>query len=258
MIRATFEELAEAGYGALTIDDVARRAGVNKTTVYRRWPTKEDLVTTALLALPDEYFAMPSTGTIRGDLYEIASRMARIFQAVEGRAMMRILFFEGRLTQLTRVQAHFAARREATGLPAILNRAVARGELPLGFDQQMLGDVLLGTIICKALADKTLLSDAFVAKLVDVVLAGMLGSGRRDRANVRARSLHAKRVGRRALRVAATLRRAKHQNVQLKVAIRSRPIDVPIPRLHGRVAAPRCWRSPPARFRRVRLSPFNP
>jgi AcrR family transcriptional regulator len=174
VIRATFEELAEGGYGALSIDDVARRAGVNKTTVYRRWPTKEDLVTTALLALPDEYFAMPNTGTIRGDLNEVASRTSRIFQAVEGRAMMRILFFEGRLTQLTRVHAHFAAKREATGMPAILNRAVARGELPAGFDQQMLGDVLLGTIICKALGDKMPLSKAFVAKLVDVVLAGLL------------------------------------------------------------------------------------
>ncbi len=180
VIRATFEELAETGYRALTIEDVARRAGVNKTTVYRRWPTKEDLVTTALLALPDEYFTMPDTGTIRGDLYEIASRTARIFRAVEGRAMMRILFFEGRLTQLTRVQAHFAARREATGMPAILNRAIARGELPVGFDQQMLGDVLLGTIMCKALSDKSLLSKAFVGKLVDVVLAGLLGGGRRD------------------------------------------------------------------------------
>jgi AcrR family transcriptional regulator len=186
VIHATFEELAEVGYGALTIDDVARRAGVNKTTVYRRWPTKEDLVTTALLALPDEYFAMPNTGTIRGDLYEIASRTARIFQAVEGRAMMRILFFEGRLTQLTRVQAHFAARREATGMPAILNRAIARGELPIGFDQQMLGDVLLGTIVCKALSDKSLLGKAFIAKLVDVALAGLLG-GRQDTDGAQAR-----------------------------------------------------------------------
>ena len=90
VMRATFEELAEVGYGALSIDDVARRAGVNKTTVYRRWPTKEDLVTTALLALPEEYFAMPNTGTIRGDLCEIACRTARIFQAVEGRASLLI------------------------------------------------------------------------------------------------------------------------------------------------------------------------
>jgi len=179
VIRATFEELAEVGYAALSIDDVARRAGVNKTTVYRRWPTKEDLVTTALLALPDEYFIMPSTGTIRGDLTEIAGRMARIFQAVEGRAMMRILFFEGRLTQLARVEAHFEARREATGMPAILNRAIARGELPLGFDQKMLSDVLLGTIVYKALADRTVLTKEYLAKLVDAVLAGMLQAGPR-------------------------------------------------------------------------------
>ena len=126
---------------------------------------------------------MPNTGTIRGDLNEIAVRVARIFQAVEGRAMMRILFFEGRLTQLTHVEAHFEAKREATGMPAILNRAIARGELPLGFDQQMLADVLLGTIVCKALADKTVLAKAFVARLVDVVLDGLASrraAGARD------------------------------------------------------------------------------
>ena len=177
VIRATFEELAEVGFAALSIDDVARRAGVNKTTVYRRWPTKQDLVTTALLALPDEYFVMPDTGTIRGDLNEIASRTARIFSAVVGRAMMRILFFEGKLKELAQVEAHFAAKRQATGMPALLNRAIARGELPLGFDQQMLGDILLGTIVCKALADKTVLGKAFVAKLVDVVLEGLLRAG---------------------------------------------------------------------------------
>jgi AcrR family transcriptional regulator len=176
VIRATFEELAEVGYAALSIDDVARRAGVNKTTVYRRWPTKEDLVTAALLALPEEYFTMPNTGTIRGDLIEIAGRVARIFQAVEGRAMMRIVFFEGKLklTQLTHVDEHFAARREATGMPAILNRAIARGQLPIGFNQQMLTDILLGTICTKVLTEKVALGKAFVAQLVDVVLAGML------------------------------------------------------------------------------------
>jgi AcrR family transcriptional regulator len=176
VIRATFEELAEVGYGALSIDDVARRAGVNKTTVYRRWPTKEDLVTTALLALPDEYFAMPNSGTIRGDLNEIACRVSRIFQAVEGRAMIRILFFEGRLTQLTRVEEHFAAKRAATGMPAIIRRAIERGELPVGFDEALCADILFGTIICKALADKAPLGKAFAAKLVDVVLAGLLGA----------------------------------------------------------------------------------
>ncbi len=174
VIRATFEELAEVGFAALSIDDVAKRAGVNKTTVYRRWPTKADLVTTALLALPEEYFLMPNTGTIRGDVTEIAERVARIFRSVEGRAMMRLLFFEGRLSQLAHVEAHYEARRQATGMPAIVSRAIARGELPPGFDEAMLSDVLVGTITCKVLADKMALSKEYLARLVDLVLGGML------------------------------------------------------------------------------------
>ena len=193
VIRATFEELAEVGYGALGIDDVARRAGINKTTVYRRWPTKQDLVTAALLALPEEYFTMPNTGTLRGDLTEIARRIARIFQAVEGRAMMRILFFEGRLTQLTHVEAHFESKRQATGMPAILNRAIARGELPRGFDQKMLDEMLFGTIVCKALVDRTPVDEAFLARLVDVVSVACSAQGPRLRRALRgaARGRHA-------------------------------------------------------------------
>ncbi len=174
VIRATFEELAEVGFAALSIDDVAKRAGVNKTTVYRRWPTKADLVTTALLALPEEYFTMPNTGTIRGDVTEIAEKVARIFRSFEGRAMMRLLFFEGRLTQLAHVEAHYEARRQATGMPAVVNRAIARGELPVGFDEAMLSDVLVGTITCKVLADKVALSREYLARLVDLVIGGML------------------------------------------------------------------------------------
>ena len=174
VIRATFEELAEVGFAALSIDDVAKRAGVNKTTVYRRWPTKEALVTTALLALPEEYFLMPDTGTIRGDVTEIADKVARIFRSFEGRAMMRLLFFEGPITQLAHVEAHYEARRQATGMPAVVNRAIARGELPAGFDEAMLSDVLVGTIACKVLADKVALSKAYLARLVDLVLGGML------------------------------------------------------------------------------------
>src|SRR4051794_31864923 len=68
VLGAALEELGRRGYGALKIDDVAMRAGVNKTTVYRRWPTKEDLVRAALLSITADRFVIPDTGSLRSDL----------------------------------------------------------------------------------------------------------------------------------------------------------------------------------------------
>src|SRR6266487_2194893 len=67
ILRATAEELSTSGYAGLRIEDVAARSGVNKTTIYRRWPRKSDLVSAALLHLwADE--APPDTGSLREDL----------------------------------------------------------------------------------------------------------------------------------------------------------------------------------------------
>src|SRR5688500_3299261 len=67
VLAATLLELADRGYAALSIEDVARRAGVNKTTVYRRWGDRQSLVVDALT---DEMavVTIPDTGTIEGDL----------------------------------------------------------------------------------------------------------------------------------------------------------------------------------------------
>src|SRR5258705_12527876 len=78
ILRRTLEELAAADYGGLSIDSVARRAGVNKTTVYRRWPTKADLVGSAITALADQMTVGPSTGSLRADLLEIGRRMLNL------------------------------------------------------------------------------------------------------------------------------------------------------------------------------------
>src|SRR5262245_40170336 len=80
VLTAALEELGQTGYGALRIEDVAARAGVNKTTVYRRWPTKEDLVRAALLAMTVDKFVVPNTGSLRGDLLEMARRMVAMTQ----------------------------------------------------------------------------------------------------------------------------------------------------------------------------------
>ena len=71
-LEATLAELAESGYPELTLARVASRAGVNKTTLYRRWGTREALVLDAMLELAGEGVKIPDTGSLHGDLLAIA------------------------------------------------------------------------------------------------------------------------------------------------------------------------------------------
>ncbi|MER6871942.1 TetR/AcrR family transcriptional regulator, partial [Amycolatopsis sp. NPDC000673] len=75
---ATLALLAERGYDALTIEAVAAQAGVHKTTIYRTWATKDEVFADALVQAPELTFAIPDTGSLRGDLFELAKQIHRL------------------------------------------------------------------------------------------------------------------------------------------------------------------------------------
>ncbi|HEY4158264.1 MAG TPA: helix-turn-helix domain-containing protein, partial [Polyangiaceae bacterium] len=76
VLRTTAEELTRVGYVALRVEDVALRSSVNKTTIYRRWPTKPELVAAALRFAVRRPEA-PDTGSLRGDLLEAIAASVR-------------------------------------------------------------------------------------------------------------------------------------------------------------------------------------
>src|SRR5262245_7609675 len=88
-IAATLAELAESGYSGLTIVTVAKRAGVHKTTLYRRWGTRERLVLEAMLDRAGERIAVPDTGSLREDLLGLARTAAANAASPEVTAMAR-------------------------------------------------------------------------------------------------------------------------------------------------------------------------
>ena len=72
LLQATWEELVEHGYGALTIDAVAQRAGTSRTVVYRRWATKQELVEAAIVHVGRRgQMTAPDTGSVRGDVLAV-------------------------------------------------------------------------------------------------------------------------------------------------------------------------------------------
>ena len=72
VLAATLAELADTGYAALTIENIARRAGVHKTTIYRRWTDRESLVADVLGERIALGFPIPDTGSVQDDLRQLA------------------------------------------------------------------------------------------------------------------------------------------------------------------------------------------
>ncbi|WP_437957232.1 TetR/AcrR family transcriptional regulator [Sorangium sp. So ce119] len=178
ILAATLEELASAGYRALRIEDVATRAGVNKTTVYRRWPTKEDLVRAALLSVTDEKIVPPDTGSLRGDLLSLGRAIVEIQTSPVGQSLFHVCLAEGPDSELMAIARSLRAVQEA-GVRAIVEGAVARGELAPGADPMLPCELLAAYLQHKMIADRASVDDAQLARVVDAILLGVLRPERR-------------------------------------------------------------------------------
>jgi AcrR family transcriptional regulator len=169
VLRATLEELGRVGYGRLRIDAVAARSGVNKTTIYRRWPEKAQLVCAALKTVggpPGD----PDTGSVRADLIESFRSSMRGWTTDRGRGLLRVLAVERADDAVDRIARALRGRHE-TARRAMLARAVARGELPASADVDLLLDVLAGAVLTRVRNHRGPLDPAWLARVVDFTLA---------------------------------------------------------------------------------------
>jgi AcrR family transcriptional regulator len=166
---ATLALLAEVGYDRLTIDAVAARAGAAKTTIYRRWRGKAELVVDALDSLkgvPE----IPDTGSLRQDLNALAQSITSAesrFDAQMTIGMVSALTRDGELRRVFREK--FLALRMA-GFRAVFEQAVGRGEMPPGRDLDLLAR-LFPAFALQQLAMSGELPDAgFASRIMDEVL----------------------------------------------------------------------------------------
>lgn len=129
---ATLDVLASQGYDRMSVEDVALQAGVHKTTVYRRWGTKDRLLAEALQEAAESRIEVPDTGDIGDDLRALASSIQATLSSREGMATVRALVSGARVSpEVERIARRFWAARLARVGP-IVERAVGRGQLPRG------------------------------------------------------------------------------------------------------------------------------
>ncbi|MFZ6181395.1 TetR/AcrR family transcriptional regulator [Nannocystis pusilla] len=176
VLAATLREVARAGYHGLRIEDVAALAGVNKTTVYRRWPTKQELVRDALLSIASDTFAVADSGSLREDLLAIARRIAARGAQAEYQGLFRLFVVEGDDPELAAIVRSLRANFEAVPR-AVLEAAERRGEIAPGVDANLLFDVLGAALNRRLFFDRAPVDDAWLQRLVDLLLHGALARG---------------------------------------------------------------------------------
>lgn len=160
----------ELGWDGLTIEGVAARAGVGKTTIYRRYPSRLDLLLAAAERLAEEKGAVPDTGTLRGDLFALVKMyLGMLSETRAGRAIPAMVAATAKNPELAIAYRSFiAARRRESAVP--LERAISRGDVPADLDVALVLDLLVAPLFYRAFVSREPADDTYVTALVDAVL----------------------------------------------------------------------------------------
>lgn len=170
ILTAALALVTEIGYGKLTIDGIAARAGVGKQTIYRWWPSKADVLLEAGVAKAEFHVPVADQGSYRADLrafleasYEMANqaRFADVLRALMAEAQIDADFGE-------RFREAFLERRREA-LAVITGRALERGDLPGRPAAGTVADIVFGTIWYRVLATRRPFDDQLAEDLLAVL-----------------------------------------------------------------------------------------
>ena len=169
ILDAALEMLATGGYSGFRLDELARRAGVAKTTILRRWPTKAAVAAAAIERLALQTIALPESGSLRDDLRALVASAIAAFTRGRGRFVPRLMRESGHHPEiadllLTMIHARRLAYRR------VLARAIARGELSPDVDQDLMIDLLIGPVWTRLLITLVPVPATLVDEIVDAVL----------------------------------------------------------------------------------------
>jgi AcrR family transcriptional regulator len=135
VLEAALEELSSRGYDQASVEAIAHRAGVHKTTLYRRWGGKEQLIADAIETAAADRIEVPDSGDVGQDLRVLARAVQSVLTSREGAATVRALVSGAQGTpEVQRIIRHFWTARVAHVGQPLVGRAIERGQLPGGTD----------------------------------------------------------------------------------------------------------------------------
>jgi AcrR family transcriptional regulator len=172
VLEAAFELLADRGYEATTLPEIARRAGVHPTTIYRRWHTKQGLLTDAMLVYAAENIPTPDTGSLLGDLELLLREVVGVLAEPPVRALLGAVVADATAGSSTIAGERTRYWQERfSRATVIVERGVERGELARDVDAYALIENLVAPAYMRALLTGRNLDDSFIAQQVANTIA---------------------------------------------------------------------------------------
>jgi AcrR family transcriptional regulator len=170
VLRVTSELLIETGLGGVSVDEVSRRSGVAKTTIYRHWPTRSDLVLEACSQMSTTH-EVPDTGDFEGDITALLTSIAKLLSTARWSSVLpSIIDAAERAPDIAKIHSSIQMGH-ATPFHEVIGRAVRRGEIPKGADPKLMIATLLGPLFYRRWFSREPLDDKFVKAIIKNVMA---------------------------------------------------------------------------------------
>ncbi|WP_226000078.1 TetR/AcrR family transcriptional regulator [Paenibacillus sp. BJ-4] len=173
ILSASYDLLLENGFGAVTVEKIAERAGVSKATIYKWWPNKAAVVMDGFLAAAADRLPIPDTGSAFQDILIHATNVTQFMISREGKIIAELIGegqFDAGLAEAYRTRYIHPRRLEARQL---LERGVQSGELKRDLDIELSIDLIYGPIFYRLLVTGGLLDNVYIQNLVDTAFQGI-------------------------------------------------------------------------------------
>ncbi|WP_103344268.1 TetR/AcrR family transcriptional regulator [Amycolatopsis sp. CA-126428] len=175
---AVLQELADQGYGRLSMEAVAKRAGVGKSALYRRWRSKDAMIAAVLTEFSVTRAADVDTGSLRGDLRETMQALIDwLTHPLFSRILPDVIAEDARNPERNRSTREQIGRTRREVGEVMLRRAIARGELPGDLDLEMALDVLAAPIYWRLVVRQAPAEPDYPDRLVEYALRALGAQG---------------------------------------------------------------------------------
>ncbi|MGI0119949.1 TetR/AcrR family transcriptional regulator [Zooshikella sp. RANM57] len=172
--RAMFEEWAKVGYSAFTIEAVAKRAGVGKAAIYRRWPSKLAMVNDCVTRVGTDLITSPNTGNLHSDIRLMLEQLRRILRHPLVTRILPDLHAE--LPRTPELASHIRSAVQAqrrSSAETVLRNAMSRKELAADLDIDLALDALGSIIYWRIIVTKKRADNAYLDRLTAFIVKGL-------------------------------------------------------------------------------------